>query len=227
MDIGKDHLNMTFVLLGVITILLIFNYITIGSLENFVGGKSSSFSSKNIKDVDVTQIHSTQQAVAMLFPVSQIKNQEDAIKIMIPIGTPSYGDAMGVSFDDPVVSLNKLEKAYPALKQQVKQDPELWARYLNLAARPTGISCEFCCGIGAQGIDAKGELRCGCAHNPAVQSVTLWLMKNTDYSDQEILREVMKWKTIFFPRDMTKIALEVAGKDASEIKDLPGMVGGC
>src|SRR3989344_2757578 len=191
--------NYFFILVGVVAILIIFNQFAINSLASSVGTKSSFFSSDvDLDDVNINEIKSTQQAVALLFPVNEIKTQEDAIRIMIPTGTPDYGDAMGVTFDDPVTSLSKLEKAYPVLKQELKQDQELWQRYLNLAAKPTGISCEFCCGIGAQGIDAKGELRCGCSHNPAVHTVTMWLMKNTEYSDAEILREVMKWKTIFF-----------------------------
>jgi len=219
--------NYIFILISIVSVLVIVNQVLISSLGSFVGSGSSTFSSMDLEDVKIEEIQSTAQAIALLFPVNKIKTEEDAIKIMIPTGTPDYGNSMGVSFDDPVIALTKLERAYPALKQQAKQDPKLWQRYLNLAAKPTGISCEFCCGIGAQGIDSKGELRCGCSHNPGVHSVTLWLMKNTDYTDAEILKEVMKWKTIWFPRDMTKLALELAGKDASEIKNLPGMVGGC
>ena len=53
------------------------------------------------------------------------------------------------------------------------------------------------------------------------------LMLNTDYSDAEVLREVMRWKTMFFPKNMVSLALDVAGKDASALESLPGMVGGC
>jgi hypothetical protein len=52
-------------------------------------------------------------------------------------------------------------------------------------------------------------------------------MKYTDYSDAEVLREVMRWKSIFFPRDMVGLAMKVAGTDPSQLKSLPGMVGGC
>jgi hypothetical protein len=52
-------------------------------------------------------------------------------------------------------------------------------------------------------------------------------MEYTDYSDAEILKEVMRWKALFFPKDMVNLALTVAGGDTSALKDLPGMVGGC
>lgn len=181
----------------------------------------------DVSDVDVTTITSTAQGIAGLFPVDEITSTEDAIVTMIPSGIPEYGEAMGVSFDDPVVSMEKLAGAYSALKQMAKEDTDVWDRYLSLAAAPRGISCEFCCGVGAQGVDSSGNLRCGCAHNPAVQSVTLWLMLNTDYSDAEILREVYQWKSLWFPKNMVGLALDIAGGDTSVLEDLPGMVGGC
>src|SRR3989344_4546169 len=161
--------------------------------------------------------------------LSQITDENDAIAIMIPTGTPEYSEALGgITFDDPVASMEYLSKWYYSLKEEVKQQhPDVWQRYLGLAARPTGISCEYCCGVGPQGITSDWELRCGCAHNPAAQAIALGLMLNTDYSDAEVLREVMRWKTIFFPKNMVALAMDVAGKDASQLQSLPGMVGGC
>jgi len=114
------------------------------------------------------------------------------------------------------------------LKAEVKsKDPEAFQRYVDLASKPKGVSCEYCCGIGPAGADANGNSRCGCQHNPALLTVTLYLTAYTDYSDAEILREVMKWKTLFFPKNMIDLGSKIAGGDASVLKDLPGMVGGC
>ena len=52
-------------------------------------------------------------------------------------------------------------------------------------------------------------------------------MMNTDYSDAEILREVMRWKTLFFPKNMIELGTSLAGGDTSALNNLPGMVGGC
>jgi len=143
----------------------------------------------------------------------------------VPTGTPDYGEAMGVSFDDPIGSLSKLANAQRALLASLT--PEQKDRFLNLALKPVGISCEYCCGIGPVGIRKDGSSACGCQHNPALLSVTMWLMQNTDYTDAEILKEVMKWKTLFFPKNMIEITMEVAGGDTSSLAELPGMVGGC
>lgn len=192
---------------------------------SFGGGGTAS-----LDKADTSQITSTAMAIKTLFPeLSQITDENDAIAIMIPTGTPEYSEALGgITFDDPVASMEYLSKWYYSLKEEVKQQhPDVWQRYLDLAARPTGISCEYCCGVGPQGITSDGELRCGCAHNPAAQAIALGLMLKTDYSDAEVLREVMRWKTIFFPKNMVALAMDVAGKDASQLQSLPGMVGGC
>ena len=191
----------------------------------FLGGNSVDLAS-----VDVSQITSTAMAIAYLFPeLNSIQNEQDAIAVMIPTGTPEYSEALGgITFDDPIMSMEYLAKWYRTINSEIKQnDPETWQRYLNLAAAPRGISCEFCCGIGAQGITSNGNLRCGCKHNPAILALSMGLMQNTDYSDAEVLREVIKWKTMFFPRNMVGLALEVAGTDPSSLQSLPGMVGGC
>ncbi len=239
---NKSFENLMAVAIALTAILIIFNQIQLAaissSLDSLTGAASKgSFLSifgkgkgPDLSKVDVYSITSTAMAIATLFPeLKDIKNEQDAIAIMIPTGTPEYSEALGgISFDDPVTSMEYLAKLYYNLKPEIKEkNPEVWQRYLKLAVAPTGISCEFCCGVGPQGIDSKGELRCGCQHNPAVQALTMGLMKDTDYSDAEVLREVMKWRTMFYPKNMVSLAMEVAGTDPSQLKDLPGMVGGC
>jgi len=214
-------------LLAIFAVLILLNQALIMGISDNTGGSAHFSGNGDLSNVDVTQIESTAQGIALLFPVDQIKTTEDAIAVMIPTGTPDYGAAMGVSFDDPVNSLQLMENGYYALKEQAQADAAVWDRYLSLATEPRGISCEFCCGVGAIGVTADGTLRCGCAHNPAAHAVALWLIMNTDYSDAEVLREVYKWKALWFPKDMVGLALEIAGGDTDVLQDLPGMVGGC
>lgn len=207
-------------LIVLVAAIIIFNQWQLSSLK--IGGSTI----KVVSAQEVDKITSTGQAVASLFPIEEISSEEDAIVMMIPQGTPEYGDAMGISFDDPVNSMELLARSYNTVKQDIQQNyPEVWQRYLNLATKPVGISCEFCCGVGPIGITKSGDLRCGCQHNPAVQTLTMLLMKDTGYSDAEILREVMRWKSLFFPRDMVELALKASGGELET--SLPGMVGGC
>ncbi len=234
--------NMLITAIVIITILVLFNQWQISQLSLMMQGggqqssgvfsaiskKSISLSSGNLNDVDINSIQSTAQAFAAVMPIDQIKTQQDAIDILIPTGIPAYGAEMGVSYDDPVAALGLLAKAWRPLSEAAKtDDPETWQRFLNLATKPVGISCEFCCGVGPIGITASGQSRCGCSHNPGILALTLWLMQNTDMTDAEVLYEALRWKTIWFPRDMVGIGMQLAGGDTSVLDTIPGMVGGC
>ncbi len=235
----KRFESLTILALVIVSGIVFFNHLQIieikSSLKSFALSQDTSKISKVVSSIDlsgtdVSKISSTAMTIATVFPeLKNANSEEEVIEIIFPSGTPEYSEKLGgITFDDITNSLNYLARWYYSLKEEVKNnDPETWQRYLNLAAAPRGISCEFCCGIGPQGIDAQGNLRCGCQHNPALQALTLALMKYTNYSDAEILREVMKWKTAFYPKGMISLAVQVAGKDISEIKNLPGMVGGC
>src|SRR3989344_3868625 len=167
-------------LLVTIVVLILLNQWQLTSVSSHInsamgfGSRATLGSGKDVSDINLDDLKSTGHSVAALFPVEDIKTAEDAVAIMIPTGTPDYGQAMGVSFDDPVGSMEAMARAYPALKQQAQQNSEVWQRYLNLASKPVGISCEFCCGVGNIGIDRNGNLLCGCQHLPAIHTVTLW-----------------------------------------------------
>ncbi|MBI2135884.1 hypothetical protein HYU06_02320 [Candidatus Woesearchaeota archaeon] len=234
----SKHDNFIIFALVIVAALVLFNQFQLYTITGMTGSttrtSSGSFfsfsgsSGKDLKNVDVNTIQSTAQAIAAVFPVNDIKTADDAIQMLIPTGTPEYGEAMGVSFDDPVKSLGFMSSTlYRQTDAQIKQDPEKWQRYLNLASEPRGVSCEFCCGVGPIGASKDGRSRCGCQHNPALLGLTEWLLLNTEYSDAEILKEVMKWKTLFFPKNMLDLALKISGGDTKVLENLPGMVGGC
>ena len=219
-------------------VLLIFNQVQISAISEAFGGESvsgaftysGSSGSVELSSVDVTTITSTPMAVASVFPeLNGMKDSNEIMNFMVPSGTPEYSEVMGgITFDDPVSSMEYLAKWFRSLSQEVRaNDMDTWKRYVAMASEPRGVSCEYCCGLGATGADKNGNSVCGCKHNPALLGLTLGLMKNTDYTDAEVLREVMKWKTMFFPKNMVEVAMQVAGTDPSELQELPGMVGGC
>lgn len=223
-------------LLVMATLVILFNQSQINSVSAIIGqgvgsGVSRSVTlagDKSLSSINLDELVSTGHTIAAVFPVEDIVTAEDAMAILFPTGTPEYGEELGVSYDDPVGSLSVLARMYRGLKAEVEQNnPTGWQRYMNLASRPVGISCEYCCGVGPVGIDKRGNSACGCQHNPAVLTVALYLSAYTDYNDGEILREVMRWKTLFFPRDMIELGMTVAGGDTSKLANLPGMVGGC
>ncbi len=221
--------SLYFVLINLLIISLIINY---GLTQSILyDDPKKAMIPKNLGNIDVSQSTNTLMTISLVFPeLKTATSQEEVIDIMLPKGTPEYTKIFdnSISFNKPVVSLNYLAKRYFSLKKEVKEsNPKAWERYVKLASSPIGISCEFCCGVGPAGVDKNGNLRCGCQHNPALQTIALGLIAYTDMSDAEVIREVMKWKTIFFPRDMIGLGLRVSSGEISSETSLPGMVGGC
>jgi hypothetical protein len=225
-------------IIAIAAVLILFNQIQLFQLSSMIGAPMLSLggtftsvkllSSGDLKDVDINNLKSTAQSVAAVYDLEG-KDAQGVIDTMIPKGQPAYGKDLGISYDDPVTALNFLaKKLYPALKQDVQTNkPEVWKRYLDFATKPVGVSCEHCCGVGPVSITAEGRSTCGCAHNPAIHAVVLHLMANTDMTDAEVLREVMYWKALWFPRDMVQLGVSLAGGDTSVLKDVPSQVGGC
>ena len=240
---GKLITKSIVTLIAALVLILLFNEVQMNAISGMVttGGVNQASNSKtktssgstslsqnnDVSDINLDEIKSTAHTIAAVFPLEGLDG-DGVMEVMFPIGTPEYGEELGVSFDDPVTSLNVLAKMYNGLKAEVeKSDPEAFQRFVNLASNPYGISCEYCCGIGPAGADKKGNSKCGCAHNPAILSLSLYLSAYTDYSDGEILREAMRWKTLWFPKNMIGLGASLAGGDTSALDNLPGMVGGC
>ena len=179
---------------------------------------------------------------------------EDAVKLAITAGAPDkYGQELGVNFDQVQQSMNVMKQFDPGYGSQkiILQGDDL-KRYTDVGLR---ISCEYCCGAKAI-VFANGEAACGCAHSQAMRGLAAYLIQkhSAEYTDDQILRELARWKGRYFPKQMSKkmteqlqsgqytpdmaallLDLEVpkySGQSAdaplpSAIKDAPGMVGGC
>src|SRR3989344_3035766 len=129
---------------------------------------------------------------------------QDAIKAVIPTGTPEYGTELGVSFDDPINSLNilaKLDRQVPTSSLTEEEN----ARFVNVG---TKISCEFCCGAPSV-IDNTGRSLCGCSHAASFKGLSKYLIKNhpSEWTDDEILLELTEWKALYYPRNMVEKAV--------------------
>lgn len=121
---------------------------------------------------------------------------------IIPTGVPDiYGKELKVSYDD--ISPNDPRKADASinvlgnLDNSIELSGDDLQRYIKIASK---ISCEYCCGAESI-IFSNGQAACGCAHSYAMRGVAKYLIKNhpTEFSDDEILEELGKWKVLFFP----------------------------
>lgn len=129
---------------------------------------------------------------------------EDAVKLAYAQGIPDiYGPELAVNFDEAQNSMNIMKRFdldYGSNKPTLTM--EEMKRYTNVNLR---ISCEFCCGAKAI-VDQNGKAACGCAHSQAMRGLTAYLIKNhgAQYTDDEILRELARWKGRYYPKQMVK-----------------------
>lgn len=153
----------------------------------------------------------------------------------IPKGVPEiYGRELGISFDRPVESLSVLKALdgdlYPdGTLKFADLNPEQQQDYIKIGM---SIACEYCCGVKSL-VAPNGKPACGCAHSAAMRGLTKYLLINhgEEFTNEEILEQLTLWKTMFFPKQMYKKAIELqaAGSPTglTVLDEIPDMVGGC
>ena len=121
---------------------------------------------------------------------------------VIPKGIPAiYGQELSISYDG--VSVNNPQLADATLAKMVVFDNSITLtgdklqRYINIGLQ---ISCEYCCGAESV-IFKNGRAACGCAHSQAMRGIAKYLIdKHADeFTDDQILGEMGKWKVLSFP----------------------------
>ena len=125
---------------------------------------------------------------------------------IIPQGVPAiYGEELGITYDDVSASDPKKADETIRLLGNIDRVETLEGanldRYIDiLYNQHKGIACEYCCGARSV-IFSNGQPACGCAHSYAMRGLTKYLIKyhGDEFTDDQILIEVGKWKTLFFP----------------------------
>lgn len=125
---------------------------------------------------------------------------------VIPKGIPLiYGNELGVAYDDVSASApaqaDTTIRKLGTLDQQLTLSGSDQQRYIAIVRQ---ISCEYCCGADSI-ITPDGKPSCGCAHSYAMRGLAKYLVRNhgTEYTNDQILEELGKWKTLFFPGQLT------------------------
>ncbi len=125
---------------------------------------------------------------------------------VLPTGIPPvYGDELKIRYDDVSPNDPRLADSTIGILADIDRSETLTGtdlqRYISvLYEKEDGISCEFCCGARSI-IFEDGSSACGCAHSYAMRGLAKYLIKfhGDEFSDEEILEEVAKWKVLFFP----------------------------
>src|SRR3989344_411499 len=182
----------TYLLAG-LAIIIIFNQFQIMDL-----GKSSS-------DIADTRLEVGTGLVTGIGEVSALN--------VLPKGIPEvYGKELGVSYND--VSVANPQKADLTIRKlglldvNLNMTGEKLDRYITIT---NSISCEYCCGAEAITFP-NGQPACGCAHSYAMRGLAKYLLtEHPELTNEAILEELGKWKTLFFP--------DVMNTKASVLKD--------
>ncbi|MEK6935161.1 MAG: hypothetical protein AABW67_00065 [Nanoarchaeota archaeon] len=166
------------IVIGVILLLLVF-YNTY-RLNNITGGT-------NINNIG----QNTGSAVGLV----------SASEIM-PSGVPKiYGKELGISYNDISASNSQTTESTIGLLTNLDNSITLTGsnleRYVKIGSM---IACEYCCGATTL-VFKDGQPACGCAHSYAMRGVAKYIISKhgTEFTDDEILEELGKWKVLFFP----------------------------
>lgn len=152
----------------------------------------------------------------------------DAQLLIFPEGIPEiYGDELSITYPDPrdakyMDKMLSILEDYDRGKRKITLTEDDLQRYIKLGTIPT-IGCEFCCSVNYL-IRKDGSSACGCAHSAAMRGLMMYLILNhgTEYTDEEILNEVIKWKALTFPKQMMKryVEQEASGEYTPDISAL-------
>ncbi len=165
---------------------------------------------------------------------------------VLPKGMPRiYGAELGVKYDDVSASNPQFADAtigrLGVLDNKLSLTGDDLKRYISITSK---ISCEYCCGAESI-IMSNGAPACGCSHSYAMRGIAKYLIKYhpKEFSDDEILEELGKWKTLFFPEKLSQkagvlkskgIELNYINLASNKYRDIEAgagnsgqMVGGC
>lgn len=146
---------------------------------------------------------------------------QDGINQLVPTGTPEYGQKAGVTFDDPIGA----QRVWGAYERSISLTPEQQERWNGIVGK---FTCDYCCGSPS---NPTIITHCGCAHARAWRGMAKWFLANGEYTDEQIIGELSKWKALWYPGPTVQRVLQeqaqagqISNFDASA---LPTMVGGC
>lgn len=227
-------------LLGVLTASLVTNQVVLSKSWQATGARSNDFLTK------ITAKLSSGNGSGLSGDLGQ-----DAVKLALAQGAPDiYGNELNVSFSQVEQSMNAMKDLDPTYgRKKITLAGDLLERYIGIGSK---IACEYCCGVKTL-VQPNGKAACGCAHSQAMRGLAAYLLQNhaSEYTDDQILRELARWKGSYFPKAMVdKIASQLGSgqytpdvaallmdlkvpkynsnsKGAPLPSELPGQVGGC
>ena len=248
------HEKLSWSFVAVIAVLILFNQFQISEVNALIGGKPSASMSSFVKSVSSPlklgsgkggivigpQLNPDGRTTKLVewptisdtpAPKNTGNPTQDAIAAVVPTGTPFYVlEGLGAekvksaSFDDPITS----QKVWGSLlgsrrfgtANAIQLTPEEEQRWKKLTSV---FTCDFCCG-GPN--DVTTINRCGCGHSYAWQGMAKFFIKYyPQYTDEQILGEMTKWKAVWYPQGLIQDYLVYTGQQDASTLTHGGSVG--
>ncbi len=249
------HEKLSWGFVAFIAVLILFNQFQISQVNALVSGTSSVVSSfvKTVSSGPVKLVGSGKSGIVIgpqlnsdgrttklvewttisetPAPKSTGNPTQDAIATVVPTGTPFYvlegpgsEKIKGASFDDPLTS----QKVWASLLgsrrfgtanviQLTPEEEKKWQKLTSV------FTCDFCCG-GPNSVTTIN--RCGCAHSYAWQGMAKFFIKYyPQYTDEQIMGEMTKWKGLWYPQGMIQDYLVYTGQQDASTLTHGGSVG--
>ncbi len=142
-------------------------------------------------------------AIKKAFPPKKLEGS--AADIVVAHGVPEkYGVELNLSFDRVQESMNIMKQYDQSQygKGLIKLNQEQLKRYAGIGLK---IACEFCCTAKALTRE-DGSAACACGHSIAMRGLIAYLIDKhgSEYTDEQILHEIARWKGSYFPAKMVQ-----------------------
>lgn len=183
-----------------------------------------------------TRLAVLEQEVRQLRVLNPYYNFKEIQAEVIPSGVPAtYGVALNVSFDQVQDSINVMRNFDPTYgEDKITLTGVDLERYTQVGS---ATACLYCC-TATTLLKPDGTAACGCAHSQAMRGLAAYLIINHpgDYTDEELVEELNRWRAVYFPgQTLTQALIErqAAGEPGVEeiMKEIPEfmpeMVGAC
>jgi hypothetical protein len=198
----------------------------VGDLGNCTGATSELEGKLATLEGEVRQLR-------VLNPYYRFREIRDEV---MPIGVPLiYGETLNVSFDQVQASINVMRNFDPTYGEDgIALTDDNLTRYVNVGS---ATACLYCCEARTL-VKPSGDAACGCAHSQAMRGLAAYLITNhpDDYTDEEIVKELNRWRAVYFPKQtLTEALVEQRNAGEPGIQEImnefpefmPQMVGGC
>ena len=223
----KPSNTMMLLLMSALVVLLLFNQYQMNTLSGkLAAGGSAGSAALTAAAVGGASPAPSGGAASGSSGSSGSTDLQAIINEVIPTGTPAvYGPELGVSFDKPIESITILVNIDRTVSHTSLTADQL-KRYVRVG---TSISCEYCCGAQTL-VFPDGSMACGCEHSFAMRGLAKYLITKhgSEYTDEQVLGELARWKALFFPQQTVEKELALRGSSQpNSVADLPQQVGGC